>query len=282
MERRGDFESVTSETRRPYPELRIHLRVFNAASSVDRLRIGEVPIDVLSFDQALDAIVSLATSGRGGYVVTPNIDHVVLAESHAEFREAYQGASLSLVDGMPLLWASRLLGVRLPQKISGADLVEPLMRRSCVEGLRVYLLGAGPGVAMKAGEVLHARHGVDIVGCDGPQLSLARDAADTDAALARVRAARPHLLLLALGAPKQEILMRRFREAYAPAVALGIGASLDFIAGTVRRAPAWLSRAGLEWAWRLSREPKRLWRRYLLNDPKFIAILARSVIRRRR
>jgi N-acetylglucosaminyldiphosphoundecaprenol N-acetyl-beta-D-mannosaminyltransferase len=252
------------------------------ASSAQRLRIGEVPIDVLTFEQALDAIVALATHGRGGYVVTPNIDHVVLADSNLDFRDAYEKASLSLVDGMPLLWASRLLGVPLPQKISGADLVEPLMQRAAKEGLRVYLLGAGPGVAQKAGEVLHARYGVNIVGFDAPMLSLSPDASETHDALERVRAARPHLLLVAFGAPKQEILMSRFRDVYAPAVALGIGASLDFIAGTVQRAPKWMSNNGLEWAYRLTREPKRLWRRYLVNDPKFVAILAKTVARSRR
>jgi N-acetylglucosaminyldiphosphoundecaprenol N-acetyl-beta-D-mannosaminyltransferase len=251
-------------------------------ASAQRLRIGHVPIDALTFEQALDGIVALASHGHGGYVVTPNIDHVVLADSNGAFREAYEKASLSLVDGMPLLWASRLLGTPLPQKISGADLVEPLMQRAAKEGLRVYLLGAGPGVAQKAGEVLQARYRVNIVGCDAPMLSLSPDAAETREALERLKAARPHLVLVALGAPKQEILMCRFKDAYAPAVALGIGASLDFIAGTVPRAPKWMSENGLEWAYRLSREPKRLWRRYLVNDPKFVAILAKTVARSRR
>jgi N-acetylglucosaminyldiphosphoundecaprenol N-acetyl-beta-D-mannosaminyltransferase len=250
-------------------------------AAAQRLRIGEIPIDVLTFPQALDAIVGRAANGEGGYVVTPNIDHVVIAESNPDFREAYAQAALSLVDGMPLLWASRLLGTPLPQKISGADLIAPLMERAGKEGLRVYLLGAGPGVAEKAGEALHVKYGVHIVGCDAPMLSLSPGEGETAQALERVRAARPHLLLVALGAPKQEIFMCRFRAQYAPAVALGIGAGLDFIAGTVQRAPEWMSNNGLEWAYRLSREPKRLWRRYLMNDPKFLAILARSVARAR-
>jgi N-acetylglucosaminyldiphosphoundecaprenol N-acetyl-beta-D-mannosaminyltransferase len=246
-----------------------------------RLRIGEIAIDVVTFSEAIDAILALAVSGQGGYVVTPNIDHVVLAEKNLEFREAYEKASLSLVDGQPLVWVSRLLGAQLPEKISGADLIEPLMERAGHEGLRVYLLGAGPGVAEKAGAVLHEKYGVNIVGCDAPMLSVTPGAEETAAALGRVRAARPHLVLVAMGAPKQEILMWRFREAYAPAVALGIGAGLDFIAGTVARAPTWISKNGLEWAYRLSREPERLWRRYLVNDPQFVLILARSMARAR-
>lgn len=244
-----------------------------------RLRMGDIAIDVISFAQAVDAIVALATSGAGGYVVTPNIDHVVLANQNPDFREAYEKASLSLVDGQPLVWASHLLGVPLPEKISGADLIMPLMERAGRDGLRVYLLGAGPGVAEKAGAVLHEKYGVNIVGCDAPMLSQNPNDGETAAALQRVRDARPHLVLVAMGAPKQEILMCRFKEAYAPAVALGIGAGLDFIAGTVQRAPEWMSKNGLEWAYRLSREPKRLWRRYLINDPKFLVILARSLAR---
>src|SRR5437868_12053606 len=125
----------------------LFLRKHQKVLPVRRLRVGEIPIDVVRFDEAVSLIVELAKSGRGGYVVTPNIDHVVLAENNAEFREAYHAAALSLVDGMPLLWASHLLKVPLPEKISGADLIEPVMKRSGEEGLRVYLLGAGPGVA---------------------------------------------------------------------------------------------------------------------------------------
>jgi N-acetylglucosaminyldiphosphoundecaprenol N-acetyl-beta-D-mannosaminyltransferase len=257
----------------------LFLRKQQKVLPVRRLRIGEIAIDVIGFEEAVSAIIELAKSGRGGYVVTPNIDHVVLAENNEEFRAAYAGAALSLVDGMPLLWASRLLKVPLPEKISGADLIEPGMKRAAEEGLRVYLLGAGPGVAEKAGLELHHRFGVNIVGCDAPMLSASPGDAETAAALKKVRDARPHVVLVAMGAPKQEILMHRFEKEYAPAVALGIGAGLDFIAGTLQRAPQWMSSSGLEWAYRLSREPRRLWRRYLVNDPQFMLILAKTMAR---
>jgi len=246
---------------------------------VRRLRVGEIAIDVVGFKTAVDVIVDLARRGEGGYVVTPNVDHVVLAEGSPDFKAAYAGAALSVVDGMPLVWASRVLGVPLPEKISGSDLVLPLMERAGKEGLRVYLLGAGPGVAQKAGEELTRRYGVNVVGAEGPMLSGAADDPEAKAAFERVRAARPHLLLVGMGAPKQELLMYRFEKQYAPAVALGIGAAIDFIAGTVKRAPRWMANNGLEWAYRLSREPKRLWRRYLVNDPKFLFILAKTMAR---
>ena len=115
-----------------------------------RLRLGRIPIDVVSFGGALDRIEGLIAAGQGGYVVTPNIDHVVLAEDHPGFRDAYEGASLSLVDGQPLVWVSRLLGEALPEKISGSDLILPLMERAAVRRWRVYLLGGAPGVAAVA------------------------------------------------------------------------------------------------------------------------------------
>ena len=244
-----------------------------------RLRVGEIPIDVVGFEGAVDAVIELAKAGRGGYVVTPNIDHVVLAEQNEEFRAAYAGAALSTVDGMPLVWASRMLGVPLPEKISGSDLILPVMERAGREGLRVYLCGAGPGVAQKAGDELTRRYGVKIVGVDSPMFSASPTEDEAAPALAKIRAAKPDLLLMAMGAPKQEIFMHRFEKQYAPAVALGIGASLDFIAGTVKRAPPWMANNGLEWAYRLSREPKRLWRRYLVNDPQFLLILAKTFAR---
>jgi N-acetylglucosaminyldiphosphoundecaprenol N-acetyl-beta-D-mannosaminyltransferase len=242
-----------------------------------RLMLGKVPIDVVTFDGALDAIGQLVAARQGGYVVTPNIDHIVIADHNAAFEQAYAQAALSLVDGMPLVWASRILGQQLPEKISGADLIFPLMKRAAENKWRVYLMGAGPGVAEKAAEELHRRYGTLVVGCDAPRVSVDPAASENAAAVAKIQAAKPDLVLVALGAPKQEIWMHRCVAQYAPAVALGIGAGLDFIAGTVKRAPKWMSNNGLEWAYRLSREPKRMWRRYLVDDPRFLLILARTM-----
>ena len=249
------------------------------AHSKIRLKLGEVPIDVLTLAGALEAIDGLVAAGRGGYVVTPNIDHVVLADDNVAFRDSYTNASLSLVDGQPLVWASRMLGHRLPEKISGADLILPLMERATQKNWRVYFMGAGPGVAQKAADEVHRRYGTNVVGCDSPKVSVDPAASQNAEAIEKIKAAKPDIVLVALGAPKQEIWMHRCAAQYAPAVAFGIGAGLDFIAGTVKRAPKWMSNNGLEWAYRLTREPKRMWRRYLVNDPRFLLILARTMKR---
>jgi N-acetylglucosaminyldiphosphoundecaprenol N-acetyl-beta-D-mannosaminyltransferase len=243
----------------------------------ERLKLGWVWIDRLNFAQALDAIEGLVQAKRGGRVYTPNVDHVVLAEDSEAFREAYAHVELSLVDGKPLLWAASLLGVPLPEKISGSDLVWPLLERAGQRSWRVYLLGGPPGVGEQAARVMADRYGVNVVGVDAPRvLSTGELEAGSDA-LEKLKAARPDLVVVGLGAPKQELFIHRHFDALRPAVALGLGASIDFVAGRVKRAPKWMSNAGLEWLYRLSREPKRLWRRYLVNDPKFLAVLARAL-----
>lgn len=245
-----------------------------------RIRVGQVPIDVLDFEGALDAIDRLVQAGKGGTVFTPNVDHVVVAEQNARFRAAYAACDLSMVDGMPLLWASRALGSPLPVKISGSDFVKPLLRRAAERGYRVYFLGGDPGVAEQARDkLLVEMPTLNIVGIDSPRIDI--DHVD-QAMIARIRDARPDLVLLALGAPKQEIFAHEQRAALSPAVLLGIGASLDFIAGSKRRAPAWMSDAGLEWLFRLAQEPRRLASRYLVRDSRFIWIFGRQLTARDR
>jgi N-acetylglucosaminyldiphosphoundecaprenol N-acetyl-beta-D-mannosaminyltransferase len=243
-----------------------------------RLRIGHVEVDRVTFAEAIEAVEALVATGRGGFVVTPNVDHVVIAERGEDFRAAYAAADLSLADGKPIVWSSRLLGAPLPAKVSGADLVPPLMDRAAARGWRVFLLGAGPGVAQAAAERLRRERRVDVVGVAAPTVRVdGGPDPEGDAAVEAIQAARPHLVLVAFGAPKQEVWMQRRRDAVAPAVLLGVGASLDFVAGRVRRAPRWVSDAGFEWLWRLAREPRRLWRRYLVEDPRFAVVLWRQL-----
>jgi len=248
-----------------------------------RLRLGGLEVDHLTFAQALEAIASLIAEGKGGIVLTPNVDHVVMVEHDDRFRCAYQAADLSLADGMPVLWAARLLGAPLPEKISGSDLVLPLMERAEAEGWRVYILGGATGVAVKAAERLATRFPrIVIAGTDAPRIDMDAPAASRADVVARVRASKADLVLVALGAPKQEQWIAEAAPDLRPAVLLGVGAAVDFVAGTARRAPPWMSASGLEWLYRLAREPGRLWKRYLLRDPEFLLIVLRDLRRRRR
>lgn len=239
------------------------------------LRIGHLWIDAVTFTEALQAVAGLVSAGRGGTVFTPNVDHVVTAEDDVAFREAYAGVALSLADGKPIVWASRLLGAPLPGKVSGSDLVEPLLRLAGRSRWRVFLLGGAPGVAEQAAERAR-RLGAHVVGTASPTLRLDGSPGDLDQGVEEVEQARPDLLLVAFGAPKQELWIHHNRDRLASTVAVAVGASLDFLAGRVRRAPRWMSDAGLEWLYRLSREPRRLARRYLVKDPRFVAVVLRT------
>jgi N-acetylglucosaminyldiphosphoundecaprenol N-acetyl-beta-D-mannosaminyltransferase len=225
----------------------------------------------------MGAIEALVQAGSGGAVFTPNVDHIVLAEEDPRLRDAYGRANLSLADGMPVVWAARLLGQPVPEKVSGSDFVPALLERAAERQWRVFFLGGAPGVGTLARDKLRERlPGLAIVGVHAPPIDV-DDSAQREDLIARIREASPHLVFVALGAPKQEIWIDRARASLRPAVLLGVGASLDFIAGTMPRSPRWMSDAGLEWLFRLAREPKRLWRRYLLRDPKFLFILGRAL-----
>lgn len=245
-----------------------------------RLRIGQLTIDQLTFPEAIEDIGALVDARQGGYVFTANVDHVVLAESNTVFRDAYSRASISVVDGMPIVWASRMLDVPLPERIAGSDLILPLMKRGAERKWRVYLLGAGPGVAEKVARIVQEKYGVEVVGWDSPMVRTDGDAAQNDPIVAKIREKDPHLLFVALGSPKQEVWISQVAHKLGPTVAIGVGAGFDFIAGTAKRAPQWIARAGFEWLYRLANEPKRLWRRYILNDSQFGAILLRELWQR--
>jgi N-acetylglucosaminyldiphosphoundecaprenol N-acetyl-beta-D-mannosaminyltransferase len=252
-----------------------------AASPSRRVKIGLIAIDALEFDEAVDAIEGLVGRRQGGTVFTPNVDHFLLAEDEPDFRVAYEETDLSLVDGTPVMWAASLLGSPLPAKISGSDLIRPLSARAAARGWRVYLLGGRPGIAAQAKEILEREYpGLQIVGTSSPMVDLSKDVSEQEDVLEAVRAARPDLLFLALGSPKQEIWAHRIRGRVGPAVMVGIGATLDFVTGAASRSPPWMSAAGLEWVYRLAHEPQRLWRRYLLRDPRFLAVLAREALSR--
>jgi N-acetylglucosaminyldiphosphoundecaprenol N-acetyl-beta-D-mannosaminyltransferase len=248
-----------------------------AGAAAARVRLGHLWVDAVTSEDALERIEGLVEAGRGGSVFTPNIDHVVTAEDDPAFRAAYQAASLVLADGQPLLWAARLGGAPLPEKVSGSDLVWPLLERAARRRWRVYLLGGAPGVVEDAAERFRRELGLEIAGVDCPQVALDPIPGGDDAVVERVRRAAPQLLLVALGAPKQERFIHRNAGRLQPAVSLGIGAALDFITGRLQRAPRWMSRAGLEWLHRMAQDPRRLARRYLVKDPRFALVVARTL-----
>ncbi len=245
-----------------------------------RLSIGSLQVDRVTMQQALQRISTLVQSSWGGYVVTPNVDHVVLAHRDPQLRSAYARASLSLVDGMPLVWMSRVLGHPLPERVAGSDLFDPLMALAAHEGWPVFFVGSTEDNSRSAAKRLCLRHpGLRIVGRDTAHWSAA-DAADpeTSPVVQAIREADARLVIVALGCPKQELWMAHHAESIRPAVALGLGGVLDFTSGSVERAPRWMRRNGLEWLYRLAQEPGRLAHRYLVQDIQVVPIFLRQLL----
>ena len=232
----------------------------------DQEQLFGMSIDRLTMQDAVSRLLDwVQTPGEGcRYVVTPNVDHTVLFQQHAGLRAAYADAGLVLADGMPVVWAARLLGHKLPQRVTGSDLVPNLFTAAEErQSLRVFLLGAAPGVAERAATKI-AEHwpSVRVIDTYSPRLGFERDSAENAEILARIARARPDVLVIGLGAPKQELWVHAHRLNIAAPVALCVGATLDFLAGERLRAPAWMRKAGLEWIHRLAGEPRRLARRY--------------------
>jgi N-acetylglucosaminyldiphosphoundecaprenol N-acetyl-beta-D-mannosaminyltransferase len=201
------------------------------------------------------------------YVVTPNVDHVVMFQTRADLRATYAAASLVVADGFPVVLASKLLRRPLPERVAGSDLVPAVFdgASACRDApLRVFLLGAGPGVAERAADRIHRRwSGVQVVGTYSPPLGFEHETAENAAIVDRVAAAEADLLIIGLGAPKQELWIHQYAALLPVRAALCVGATIDFLAGEKARSPRWMQRVGLEWVHRLVSEPKRLAKRYL-------------------
>jgi N-acetylglucosaminyldiphosphoundecaprenol N-acetyl-beta-D-mannosaminyltransferase len=235
-----------------------------------------LPLAPLTMAEALSEIEGLVEARRPSYVITANLNYAMLSDGDAALRECNEGAALVLADGMPLVWAARWRGTPLPERVAGSDLIYGLSALAARRRYRLFLLGGGPGVGEAAAARLAALYpGVEVVGVESPPY---RDLdPDEEAALMdRIRAAAPDVLILAFGQPRGELWMaRRHRDLGVP-VCIQLGASIDFAAGRVRRAPRWLQTAGLEWAFRLALEPRRLVLRYARNA----LFLSRSLARR--
>ncbi|HTJ30696.1 MAG TPA: WecB/TagA/CpsF family glycosyltransferase [Acidobacteriaceae bacterium] len=234
-----------------------------------------LPLANVTAQEALDEIERLILSGGTHQVATANLDFWLNSLRDVHLHRTIASCSLVLPDGMPLVWISRLFGSPLKERVSGVDLVGALAGLSSRKGYRIFLLGGRDGVAARAAEKLEEMYpGCQIVGHYAPPLAdLERmDHGDT---LARVKAAKPDILLVAFGNPKQEKWIRMHSRRSGVPVSIGIGGSLDMIIGDVKRAPRWMQRTGLEWLGRCLQEPTRLFPRYSRN---FTALAARLPI----
>ena len=212
-------------------------------------------IDRISFAGAIELSLELMNERRGAYVVTPNTEIVLSARKNAPLRRAIRCAALSLPDGAGIQIACRILGAPITERIPGIDFAAALLSRMAEEKKSVFLLGAREGVAVRAAAALRAEHpGLVIAGAENGYF----DCRDEDALLGRINAASPDLLLVCLGSPKQELWMHRNASRLQVGLMAGLGGALDVFSGDVSRAPQRWRESGLEWLYRLWREPKRI------------------------
>jgi N-acetylglucosaminyldiphosphoundecaprenol N-acetyl-beta-D-mannosaminyltransferase len=235
-------------------------------------------VDGLRTSVAADGIVELAEAASGGVVCVATVHMVMEAFDAPDFQRSVNAADLVTPDGVPLVWVLRRLGLAETRRVYGPTLMQLVCRRAEERGLPIGLYGGSPEVLQELRERLVTKH---------PLLRIAFAASppfrpetqDEDASTVQaIEASGARILFVGLGCPKQERWMAAHREAL-PCVLLGVGAAFDFLAGVKRQAPAWLQRAGLEWLFRLASEPRRLWRRYLIQNPRFLLHFARELVR---
>jgi N-acetylglucosaminyldiphosphoundecaprenol N-acetyl-beta-D-mannosaminyltransferase len=255
-------------------------RAHRSSVIVDRVRFDRV-----TMQEAVQQILGMVRRRDGArYVCTGNVDHLVMLSRDADFRATYDGADLVLADGMPVVWLSKIGGDPLPERVTGSDLFWELGRASAETGLRLFFLGGLASAADVAAERVRERFpGAQIVGTYCPPHDRGGDPAEQRRIRELVRAAKPDVLLVAFGAPKQEKWIVANKDLLGVPVCIGIGASLDMAAGVVKRAPRWMQRAGLEWFGRFVQEPGRLFRRYFIADgPYLLGAIARTAVLRAR
>lgn len=239
-----------------------------------RISFLNIQIDNLTMQEAVDKIRGIIESRNPGYVVTPNVDHIIKIENDDDFYEVYQNADLVLTDGKPLIWISRLLGSPIKEKISGSDLFPELCQMAAQNGYKIFLLGAADGVAAKAAENMKTLYqGIQIAGTYSPPFGFEKNIEEINKVIEKIQNAKPDILIVGLGAPKQEKFIYHYLEQLNVPVSLGLGASIDFMAGNIKRAPKWMSELGMEWFYRFLREPNRLFKRYFIDDMKIIGIV---------
>lgn len=245
-----------------------------------RVTVCNIPIDCLSMREAVESIGVLMEKRIKSLVVTPNVDHIVKLQKDNLLRQIYAEAALVLPDGMPIVWASRFFGMPLKEKVSGSDLVPRVCEMAADRGYKVFLLGGRPGAAEKAKKNLsRAYPAIKIAGVYSPPLGFEHDAEERQKIVKMINDSGAEILLVGLGVPKQERWIHENQDELNAILCIGVGITIEIMAGVIKRAPMWMQNSGLEWFWRLLMEPKRLWKRYLIDDMAFIPLVIRQKFR---
>ena len=237
---------------------------------MEKIELFGIYIDNMDLNEAAGVIKDCVKAGKKMYVVTPNTDHMVQLAKNPEFLEAYQKAGLVAVDGTPVFAAAKLLGTPLKEKITGPRLADMILKMAEKEGFTVFFLGGAAGVAEMAGKRMQEKFpGLKVAGSYSPPFGFEQNPLEKEKCILEINRKKPDIVSAGMGSPKTEIfLMESYRRMDAK-VSLSVGAVIDFMAGRVKRCPAWVNRIGMEWFYRFLKEPKRLFKRYFVDDPYF-------------
>ena len=230
-------------------------------------------VDNVTEEEAIRHIEECIKDRKIGFVVTPNVDQIVMMEKNLYFREICDNAELSVVDGHPLLWIAKWYKRPIKEKICGSDLMPHLCRIAAEKGYKIFLLGAAEGIAAKAADILKEQNpGLIIAGTYSPPFGFEKDQAELDKINRILKESEADMLFVGMGAPKQSVFIYENMDKYQIPMSFCVGATIDFIAGEQTRAPRWITDHGLEWLYRLFKEPKRMFKRYIVNDTKIIGL----------
>lgn len=252
------------------------------APSLPTVRLYGVRFHAVTERQTIDFILSELDAGRGGSVVTPNLDHLRRSQKDVSFAALVSEASLVVADGMPVVWASRVQGTPLPQRVAGSDLISSLSAAAAERGRSVFMLGGTPGTADAAAKVLQGRSpNLKIAGTYCPPLGFESDEDEMTRLIEILRSTSPDIIYVALGSPKQEYLIDQIARTLPRAWWLGVGISFSFLCGDVKRAPRWVQKIGMEWLHRVIQEPRRLFHRYfVVGLPFFTRLMSNALYER--
>ncbi len=239
----------------------------------NRIDIDGLLFDNVTIGEATARIVELAKlRDRPRFVCTGNLDHLAIAAEDREFKAAYEAADLVVADGAPVVWLSKLGGTPLKERVAGSDLFWTLGRASAETGVTLFFLGGVEGAADAAKAVLEKRYpGVKIIGTYCPPFKTFGTQDEQDRIRDEVKKAKPDVLLVAFGAPKQEKWIAANLERLGVPISIGVGGSFEMASGMLKRAPGWMQRSGLEWAYRFAQQPRRLFDRYIVRDVPHLA-----------
>lgn len=246
---------------------------------MSRIKFLNTEVDNLTIEEAINSIDNLIQNKKPSYVVTPNVDHIVKLEEDLEFKQVYKNAALILTDGMPLVWISKLKGHKIKEKVSGSDLFPRVCELAATKGYKIFLLGAAEGIAAKAADNLKRKYkNLNVVGTYSPSYGFEKNEEEIKYIIDLISKDKPDILAVGLGAPKQEKFLYKYNKKLNVPVSLAIGASIDFEAENIKRAPKWMQNIGLEWFYRLCKEPKRMYKRYLVDDIKIVKLVIKYSI----